>query len=283
MSAPHRLAASIAAGPGPRGVHRTQDGDRAGGDCPDARARPIHVVDEVERVGRPDQPEDGEYRVNRERAGPAEANPAPHAPPTPRQSAMSAWSPAAAGRHRRSARRRTSPALLRQRPPLRANQAAEATAATVVATHTAIPPRRAVGRRCQRSPVGRAMKPYRRARALTRGVATKRNGERDRAAGGSGTSCSESLADGQARTRRRRAAGPCRRRPSSRRGPGNRPIGSQPSTRLAFEASPIRWSTSAGRRNCGSTRTCFCQSRPTRPNAISTRSRTECAMPVATT
>ena len=59
--------------------------------------------------------------------------------------------------------------------------------------------------------------------------------------------------------------------------------GDHPSFALAFEASPISRSTSAGRRKRGSVRTYFCQSSPAWLNAVSTRCFTECVTPVAIT
>src|SRR5262249_28333891 len=60
-------------------------------------------------------------------------------------------------------------------------------------------------------------------------------------------------------------------------------FGCHPSCVRAFVLSPMRCSTSAGRISFGSSRTCRRQSRPTCPKATSTRSRTECEMPVAIT
>src|SRR5262249_9731605 len=60
-------------------------------------------------------------------------------------------------------------------------------------------------------------------------------------------------------------------------------FGFQPSTSLAFEASPTSRSTSAGRKNFSSMTTCFSQSRPTWSKASSQNSRTEWVSPVAIT
>ena len=59
-------------------------------------------------------------------------------------------------------------------------------------------------------------------------------------------------------------------RPSSRPAPRRSTRGVQPSTRRAFAASPIRWSTSAGRSSAGSSRT---YSLPVEPDATRRRSR----------
>lgn len=60
-------------------------------------------------------------------------------------------------------------------------------------------------------------------------------------------------------------------------------VGFQPSFRRAFEGSARRWSTSAGRKSAGSTRTWSSQFKPTAPKATSQTSRTVWATPVPIT
>ena len=103
---------------------------------------------------------------------------------------------------------------------------------------------------------------------------------RRRSARGSATATA-SRASPRARCRARAPRG--RRGPSSPRPPRRRSVGSQPSSRLAFDASATSSSMSAGRARSGSTRTWSSAFRPTQAKAASTRSRTEWETPVPIT